>query len=820
MAKKKRRNRNKRGVMRQPQPKSPSETPTIASQETEIKDAHKEALTVANEEKLDIPSDGDEPRPNGADLDTLWKIVREARSLFYSARDQYKSRVQELDKRDSKLTEKEESLTARNEELDTRERELTDKLASLEEREGTVSDQEATLTKREVEIRQRETNAEHDFDAERKAMLSKFDESVAERREELEKTEREIIEKRTAWHEEERTKRAELYRQLNEESEAFRTKLTEEQQADEKRLAEKEKELDDREGLLAAERRELEGEKRQVSYEKEDLDELRADLDTRVDQRMAAKIEKYEHCIHSLNDQLEQAHKDRDIYKETLDQRAETDREVGQRTPQQVLQELKALRAHKDELEAELAKRPDTDAAARLENFEKEQEAWQSERIELRQQMSDLKRRLAYSDSDAGEREVQRDYIESLKSRQQLLLAANEELRSEIDGLHSRNESQSPFPACTAMDEDTALQSPEPNMNDIGDLKAFVEDMQHRIASDPADRLYYTLDDLRSFVGGLAMSPLVLLQGISGTGKTSLPVAFARAVGTKASVIEVQAGWRDPQDLVGHYNVFEKRFYEKEFLQALYRASTPRYKDTIHIVLLDEMNLSHPEQYFSDLLSALELHPEARRLVLMTHSVESAPSLFIEGSKLRIPRNVWFVGTANHDETTMDFADKTYDRAHVMQFPERPEPFKVSRPSPRPPVSFEALQKAFDGAIQQHEESADEAINFLDSEVRDSLASYFQVGWGPRLERQMRRYVPVVVAAGGTVGESTDHMLAMRLLRKLKNRHDNRPEHIEELKQRIKESWSGLDKKTEPTRSTKLLDSELRRLGRDLENDE
>lgn len=806
---KKRSTRNKRRTIHQPHSRSHSETPAIASQESEINVAREEALSVANEERLDISTDGDEAMPNGADLDALWKTVREARDVFHSARDQYKSRVQELDKRDSKLTEREESLSARNVELEIWERELTDKQAALAEREGTVSDQEVSLTKREVGIRQREANAEHDFDTERKAMLSKFDESLAERREELEKTEREIIEKRTAWHEEERKNRAE-----------FHTQLDEAQQEDEKRLADKKKELDDREDQLAEERRELEGEKRHVSYEKEDLDELRADLDSRVNQRMAAKIEKYEHCIQSLNDRLEQAGKDRDKCDAALRQREGADRKFGQRTPDQVLQELDTLRDENGVLEAELAKRPDADAGARLENFEKEQEAWHAERIELCQQVSNLKRRLEYFDIDATEREVQRDRIESLKSQRQLLFAANKELRAEIDDLHSRNESQSPFPACTAMDEDTALQSPEPGINDIPDLKEFIEDLQHRIASDAAPPLYYTLDDLRSFVGGLAMSPLVLLQGISGTGKTSLPVAFARAVGTKAEVIEVQAGWRDPQDLVGHYNVFEKRFYEKEFLQAMYRAGSPRYKDTIQIVLLDEMNLSHPEQYFSDLLSALELQPQARRLVLMTHSVESAPLLFIDGSKLPIPPNVWFVGTANHDETTMDFADKTYDRAHVMQFPERPEPFKVSRSSPRPPVSFEALQKAFDEAIQQHKKSADKAINFLDSEVRDSLARYFQVGWGPRLERQMDRYVPVVVAAGGTVGEATDHMLAMRLLRKLKNRHDNRPEHIEEMKKRIKESWSGLDKKTEPTRSTELLDSELRRLGRDLVNDE
>ena len=83
----------------------------------------------------------------------------------------------------------------------------------------------------------------------------------------------------------------------------------------------------------------------------------------------------------------------------------------------------------------------------------------------------------------------------------------------------------------------------------------------------------------------------------------------------------------------------------------------------------------------------------------------------------------------------------------------------------------------------------------------------------------MRRYVPVVVAAGGTVGEATDHMLAMRLLRKLQHRHDNRDGHIEMLKQRIRESWPALDGNSEPTKSISLLDSELRRLGQEPEND-
>jgi hypothetical protein len=274
---------------------------------------------------------------------------------------------------------------------------------------------------------------------------------------------------------------------------------------------------------------------------------------------------------------------------------------------------------------------------------------------------------------------------------------------------------------------------------------------------------------------------------------------------------------------VGHYNVFEKRFYEREFLKALYRARTPRWAHTIQIVLLDEMNLSHPEQYFSDLLSALELPPEDRRLVLMSHALDHAPALLDGGgSQLRISPNVWFVGTANHDETTKDFADKTYDRAHVMQFPPRPEPFDVKSSDPRRPISFAALNRAFDEATERDEKdgkAADRAITFLETKVREPLARYFEIGWGPRFERQLRRYVPVVVAAGGSIGEATDHILAMRLLRKLKNRHDNRPEHLDALMKQIETAWRELDRRTGPEHSLEIIVSELRRLGRTPEDE-
>ncbi len=368
----------------------------------------------------------------------------------------------------------------------------------------------------------------------------------------------------------------------------------------------------------------------------------------------------------------------------------------------QVLEELDRLRDENQNLHNELDARPDMQAAARLQQLVTEREQWQTDRWELQQKMEEQGQLLKRNQIAAMEIENLRDQKTAADSRITLLRHATEELRSEIDGLIGRNEAKQAFPACSSMDEDLTLKTPKAMVNDIPDLQAFVAEIQQRIAYDPQypnQRLYYSLEDLRCFLGGLAMGQIILLQGISGTGKTSLPVAFARAMGTKETceLVEVQAGWRDPQDLMGHYNAFEKKFYEQKFLKALYRAQTPRWKDAIHIVVLDEMNLSHPEQYFSDLLATLEKSPDSRYIELMTHTVESAPALFKEGNKLLVPENIWFVGTANHDETTKDFADKTYDRSLVMEFPHRPQPFTVTPPKRRDPISYAALQRCICG---------------------------------------------------------------------------------------------------------------------------
>ena len=198
-----------------------------------------------------------------------------------------------------------------------------------------------------------------------------------------------------------------------------------------------------------------------------------------------------------------------------------------------------------------------------------------------------------------------------LEEHKRLLDISIEQLKLQIDDLSARQQGELPFPALSKMDQQ--FQHPARGLQAVPqDLAQFAKTMQVGIAQQG---LFYSLKDIRLFIAGLAMSKLHLLQGMSGTGKTSLARAFAKSINNVTSsdqeklycsMVRVQAGWRDREDLLGHFNAFEKKFYEKEALQAIYRAQQPQFSDTVQIVLLDEMNLSQPEQYFAEFLSLME----------------------------------------------------------------------------------------------------------------------------------------------------------------------------------------------------------------------
>jgi hypothetical protein len=403
--------------------------------------------------------------------------------------------------------------------------------------------------------------------------------------------------------------------------------------------------------------------------------------------------------------------------------------------------------------------------------------------------------------------QAQRGRDAALEAYKQQISSLSAELRSLVD---ERQRSE-PFQRCSYMDRDTDLQTGSLLFGVDMSLSELSTDAQERMA---AAGLYFSMESVRAFLGGMAMSHLHILQGISGTGKTSFPKAFADAIGARWNVVEVQAGWRDRQDILGYFNPFEHRFHEEKLTEYLYEANTPKYLEAPYFVVLDEMNLSHPEQYFADVLSQLEQAPlNDRWLRLMDHADPAAAKNLRSGAELRIPPNVWFIGTANHDETTVSFAPKTRDRAHVFELPERhPDPRPGREPVERPSLPLRLFTRRFGDAFSRHAKAAEAALDFLEA-IAPRLRGELRTGWGNRIVDHMRRYVPVVVGAGGTVREALDVFVTFKILYRLENRYEFTAKQLVGLRDDVLAAWEEVPGGEDPRRISGVLDREIKRLG-------
>ena len=773
------------------QKKQQGQTSPSVSTETSNPKAEIEQLYPKAEQKVtdeDLGNIRNSTAPAHFNLEECWYKAK----IFDAATKRAENEAQQARERTIDFNERERKLGTKKQELEQESDRLNQQKDKLQRLEAEIAKREALLGNGERELWQRELNAEAGFVSQNRAALAELENQTQELRQTREQLYKDIAEKQKQLDVEIAQRRAEVEQELAAERQeilASRNQLAEES----------------REGRL---------ELRRVETERELLEEDKQGLEKRIERIAAGRIEQLQVKIEVLEERLRVTQQQREQFQSKLIQRAEADRRFGQKTPEEVLEELENLRRDRSELEEKLASRLSENATARLQELESQKEEWETERFRFSTKVQELERKIANNRIAVTELETLRDEKEALEASKNRLRSALQELKAQVDDAVAQSRERSPFPHCVVMDNDPTLQTEITVYEDIADLKEFAEDLRYRIALSPSDRekrLYYSGRDIRAFLAGLAMSKLHILQGISGTGKTSLPVAFSRAVKGEYKLVEVQAGWRDRQDLLGYFNAFEGRFYESDFLKALYSAQCPANRERIYIIVLDEMNLSRPEQYFADFLSKLE--QDAPTIGLTTDLDKPSPKLFQNGNLLPIPPNVWFVGTANQDETTLEFADKTYDRSHIMELQRSQESFDVpNQLKPRHPVSYQALMTSFKKAQRQYEEQAASAYEFLNATLAELLGRRFKVGWGNRLERQMKEFVPVAIAAGGSLGEACDHILATKILRKIRDRHDTPTSDLRKLKDELLSGWGVYDLEPAPEQSLAIIETEIRRL--------
>ena len=261
--------------------------------------------------------------------------------------------------------------------------------------------------------------------------------------------------------------------------------------------------------------------------------------------------------------------------------------------------------------------------------------------------------------------------------------------------------------------------------------------------------LSYTQEDIATFVAGLGASKLSILQGMSGTGKTSLPKIFSEAVFGNCEIVEVESSWKDKNELLGYYNEFSMKYTPKKFTLALYKAALN--PEVFTFILLDEMNLSRIEYYFSDFLSLME-HEENKRFIKLiniklarTDKNETTDYLALEqGHTLAVPPNVWFIGTANRDESTFVISDKVYDRATTMNFTKRaPKVRNYSNPISQRFYDYRTIQNLFNKAKESN--TFDAENNEIIKHV-ETLLTPFNISFGNRILKQIEEFVVIYKA--------------------------------------------------------------------------
>lgn len=361
------------------------------------------------------------------------------------------------------------------------------------------------------------------------------------------------------------------------------------------------------------------------------------------------------------------------------------------------------------------------------------------------------------------------------------------------------------FPALSMMDEEYEGYAVENVVSDNLTLNEIATRFRNYLAKE--EKLYFDIDTIRFFVSGFAASHFMILEGLSGTGKSSLPRYFAKFINANLLFVPVQATWRDKTNLIGYFNDFSKAYSETEFLTSLYHANYN--PDMIHMFVLDEMNISRVEYYFADFLSVLEYPEEEWKIKIMQLPYNFIPPAKLDDGVIQIPNNVYFVGTANKDDSTFTITDKVYDRAITIDFDNRNDSFNVNGDASPINLSRSALAKLYQEAKNNKSYQMTDNDYQKFQTISDYIYDQFDITFGNRILIQISELVPVFVSCGGTKEEALDFLLSRKVISKIEGRFEEYVKNaLRELLNLIHKTYG----KDVLKRSEKTIQNLMRRL--------
>lgn len=527
----------------------------------------------------------------------------------------------------------------------------------------------------------------------------------------------------------------------------------------------------------------------------------------------------------------------------------------------EILPEINEMLSRYRSLQEVYKNYPDIQAIENLEKRAEKVDVLEIQKQKILQERDDYKEKAAAAARTSRELETARREVEATNVLNQHLI---QELESHKTALENRTGDV--CPALRKVDEESNADSYKTEIEkitrrkELQSLPSLVAHIKNYAGCTGGnkERLFYKDDDIRAFLAGMAVSRLIILQGMSGTGKSSLPRAVAESISGFNKLIPVESSWRDRNELLGYYNDFNKKFNAKTFTIELYRSGKEICKKIPTFMVLDEMNLARIEYYFSDFLAVLQkpsredwiielvasdmrtlptslskeikdkikvedkdaydiwLRIEKSRagdvsasvsdeekqkistVLEKEHCLIGAEDL-IDGRKIRVPQNVWFIGTANKDESTFEISDKVYDRAQVIVLNDRGEPEEKYKPTTKQFISVDKLQDMFTKAKKDLGKKNEDEIENRLKELEDVLKECFGVAFGNRIYNQAKDFTAVFMAAGGTLENALDYQISTKIWRKVEScdKERNAFEELQKIVEDYPETSELLKKKLE-----------------------
>ena len=637
-------------------------------------------------------------------------------------------RLADLNARESWINTKESEIASRETAVATRERDATAERQVIEQ-------DKAKLAQREQAVTQAEQKCDAGFADERAAL----NDELREKRAQGERAIAEMREKNLSALEVEiselKAKRlGAVAHAENAERERIRTEIAQErdawtkQQGDaRKQLNAERTEFEKQKGALSALQSEVEGRQAELETSERTLErkEQRLEqqnqrrseqLDDEVERRVEDRRKSLEAALQSAKEEnirLREAFKTQD---ELLGAFEQLKLQLGGKDPAEILRALNSQADELKRLREELATRP-------TEEMRERYQALESEAINQKTRADQLERQLSTNEAAVAEiGELRRQGSElnaenkSLAQRASIFEGAANEAQAELKRLRAAYERPAEVTARykeIEMPHISVDKVKQPVQHEIDELTWLTG------IGNACDTygLHFNPRILKAFHTALKTaewSPLTVLAGVSGTGKSELPRLYSHFGGIYFEPLSVQPNWDSQESMLGFFNSIDNKFdaqpvlrflaqsqisgreqYEqrirrwqsmspdqqialdpekdKELIEALKQADYPGLQDAVCLVLLDEMNLAHPELYFAEFLSKLELRRGRKGDDVPFIPVKIGAGM--EPYKLPLGRNVLWTGTMNQDETTKSLSDKVLDRSIIINFP-RPTELK------------------------------------------------------------------------------------------------------------------------------------------------